>query len=88
MAFLLLGLLLLVTAVNIGCWIFVLIKMFQNESPLYGVFGIICGIYALVWGWQNADKLNIRNVMMIWTACVIIGIALNLASGAMGLGAQ
>jgi hypothetical protein len=88
MAFLFIGLALLTSLVSIGCWIFVLVKMFQNETPMYGIFGIICGLYALVWGWQNADKLNIRNIMMIWTACVILGIILNVAGNVLLAGSR
>ena len=35
---------------SLACWIMVLIKLFKAEGPLYGILGIICGLYALVWG--------------------------------------
>ena len=74
---------LLAVIVGIGtlvCWIMVLIKIFKTEGPLYGILGIICSLYALVWGWMNADKQNIRQLMMIWTALVVIGLALNFGT--------
>lgn len=61
---------LLAVVIGLGslvCWIMVLIKLFKAEGPLYGILGIICGLYALVWGWMNADKQNIRQLMMIWS---------------------
>ena len=59
----------------------VLIKLFQNEGPLWGILGIICGIYTLVWGWMNADKLNIRKIMMIWTILIVAQIILYFLVG-------
>ncbi|MDX2035001.1 MAG: hypothetical protein SF339_30275 [Blastocatellia bacterium] len=64
--------------VSIVCWILVLIKMFTHEGPLYGILGIICSIYALIWGWMNADRYNIRNIVTIWTVAAIGGLVLNL----------
>ena len=65
---------------SLACWIMVLIKLFKAEGPLYGILGIICGLYALVWGWMNADKQNIRQLMMIWTALFILGLVINFGS--------
>lgn len=64
--------------VNIVCWIMVLIKMFQSEGPLHGIIGIICGIYALIWGWMNADQHNLRKIVQIWTACIVGSILINV----------
>jgi hypothetical protein len=66
---------------SIVCFIIVLIKLFQQEGALYGVLGLICGIYTLIWGWQNADKLRIRNVMLIWS--ILIGLSIVLRIGLM-----
>ncbi len=74
---------LLAVVIGLGslvCWIMVLIKLFKAEGPLYGILGIICGLYALVWGWMNADKQNIRQLMMIWTALFILGLVINFGS--------
>lgn len=77
---------LLSVAIGIGsiiCWVMVLIKLFQNEGPLWGILGIICALYALIWGWMNADKYNLRKIVMIWTALAVVGIVLNLLVGGM-----
>ncbi|HEX8068529.1 MAG TPA: hypothetical protein VF546_01170 [Pyrinomonadaceae bacterium] len=64
-------------------FIIVLIKLFQNEGALKGILGLICSIYTFIWGWMNAGRLNIRNLMLIWTALIILGIVLNLLGGGM-----
>ncbi|HVF57691.1 MAG TPA: hypothetical protein VM934_16170 [Pyrinomonadaceae bacterium] len=69
--------------VNIIVFIIVLIKLFQNEGALKGILGLICSLYTFIWGWMNASRLGIRNIMLIWTALIILGIILNVAGGAM-----
>ena len=44
-------------AVSIVCWIMVLIKMF-NVSVLQGIFGIICGLWAFIWGSSVKNSTN------------------------------
>jgi hypothetical protein len=63
------------------CFIIVLIKLFQNEGALKGILGLICGLYTFIWGWMNSTRLNLRNIMMIWTLLIIIQIVLNFAFG-------
>jgi len=54
------------------CAIIVLIKLFQNEGALKGILGLICGLYTFIWGWMNATKLGIKNIMIIWTLLLIV----------------
>jgi hypothetical protein len=80
---------LLAILVGIGslvCFIIVLIKLFQNEGVLKGILGLICSLYTFIWGWMNADRLNIKSLMMIWTALLLGSIVLNVAASAMGAG--
>ena len=64
------------------CWIIVLIKQFQDAGAVNGIIGIVtCGIWTLIWGWMNATRLNIKNIMMIWTLVLIVCIILNIMSG-------
>ena len=66
------------------CFIIVLIKQFQDGGALHGIIGIItCGIWTFIWGWINSGKLNIRNIMLIWTLLWIVAIILNTMSGAL-----
>ena len=64
------------------CFIIVLIKQFQQGSVVHGIIGIItCGIWTFIWGWMNAGRLNIKNIMMIWTLLIVVGIILNVLGG-------
>ncbi len=64
------------------CFIIVLIKQFQQGSVVHGIIGIItCGIWTFIWGWMNAGRLNIKNIMMIWTLLIVLGIILNVLGG-------
>ncbi len=62
--------------------ILVVVKMFQNAGALHGILGIICGLYAYIWGWMNSSKYGIRNLMLIWTVLIILIIILNVVFGA------
>lgn len=65
--------------VSLGCLIFVLTKLFPAKGPGWGIFGIICGIYTFIWGWQNANNYeNMRNVMIVWTVAIVLGIIFNM----------
>ena len=60
-------------------FVLVLIKQFKTAGPIHGIIGIItCSLWTFIWGWLNAGKLNIRNLMIIWTvviiACITVGI--------------
>jgi hypothetical protein len=62
------------------CWIIVLTKLFPQEGVGMGILGIICGLYAFIWGWQNKDQHNIQNVMTVWSISIVLGIILNVAT--------
>ena len=64
------------------CWIMTLVQMFQKDSVLKGILGIICGLWAFVWGWMKAEETGQKNVMIIWSVCILIGIVANLMGGA------
>ena len=68
--------------VSFVCFIIVLIKQFQNAGVVHGIIGIVtCGIWTFIWGWMNAGKLTIKNLMMIWTLLFVVCIILNVLSG-------
>ncbi len=69
---------LLVGLASFVCLILVLMKMYPEEGALKTILGFICGLYALIWGWQNADRLNLKPLMQIWTGLVILSIILNV----------
>ena len=63
------------------CFIMVLIKLFQENGVLHGILGLICGLYTFIWGWINASRLNIKNIMMIWSLLIILSIIVNVMNG-------
>ena len=63
------------------CFIIVLIKLFQEQGALHGILGLICALYTFIWGWINASRLNLRNIMLIWTLLIILSIIVNVMSG-------
>jgi hypothetical protein len=64
------------------CWIIVLIKQFQTAGAVHGIIGIVtCGIWTFIWGWMNAGKLGIKNIMLIWTLCWVVAFICNIAGG-------
>ena len=79
------GILALLTGLGyLVCWIIVLIKQFQDAGVVHGIIGIItCGIWTFIWGWMNASRLNLRNIMLIWTLMIIIRCVLYFAIGGM-----
>ena len=70
----------LVTVGCVVCWVIVLTKLFPTEGALKGVLGIICGLYAFIWGWQNKDRFSLGPVMMAWTALILVNIALSVVA--------
>ena len=76
-------LLLLVELGVLVCFVIVLIKQFQNAGAVHGIIGIItCTIWTFIWGWMNATKLNIRNVMLAWTGLILLCIVFQFVFGA------
>ncbi|OLE55692.1 MAG: hypothetical protein AUG51_01795 [Acidobacteria bacterium 13_1_20CM_3_53_8] len=63
------------------CQIIVLIKMFKDAGPVQGIIGLVCGIWAYIWGWMNSGRLGIRNIMMIWTVLLILFLVCYLIGG-------
>ena len=73
----------IVAIANLVLLIMVLIKLYQEKGVLHGILGLICGLYTFIWGWMNVTRLNIKNIMMAWTACIVLWLILYGASAAM-----
>lgn len=82
MATLLSLLVVLASLANLVLFILVLIKLFQKEGTLKGILGLICSLYTFIWGWIKHKELQITNIMIGWTACIIITIILQLMAQA------
>jgi hypothetical protein len=61
------------------CWIIVLINMFKT-SVVQGILGLICGLWAFIWGWMHASG-SLRNVMLIWTILLVASLVLGFTVG-------
>lgn len=89
-----LGLAGVVGLINLVCFVMVLIELFKREGAGKGILGLVCGIYTFFWGWQNASSLDMqaqsqggspkyRTIMMVWTACLVGNIILNIVARTM-----
>ena len=74
------------------CYIIVVVKMFQNGQTGLGIASIVtlcCAgigyIIALVVGWQNADRWGIRQLMLVYSISLALGIVLGGLGQAMGV---
>ncbi len=80
-------LLLLLIGIGLGslaCWIITLVRIFQSDNGIvHGIIGIICSLWAFIYGWMKADEMGNRQVMIIWTILIIAGIALNILTSVM-----
>ncbi len=71
---------------SLVCLILVLIKMFPAEGVLKGILAIICSLYAFIWGWINAGRFNMRNIMLAWTGFIVLSIIGGVIVSAAGVG--
>ncbi len=77
------GLIALVAAItSLVCLVIVLTKLFPDKGVGWGIFGIFCGIYTFIWGWQNAETYNIKTVMIVWTAAFAANVLLRVLAPA------
>lgn len=73
----------------IVCYILVVVKMFQNGKAALGIVTLVltfctCGIgglIAFIYGWMKATEWNLKNVMLIWTAAIIVAFVTGLMGG-------
>jgi len=63
---------------SIVCFVIVLIKLFSSEGIWMGLLGLICGLYALYWGYKNREKHNLQNVVTIWAILIALSVLINL----------
>jgi hypothetical protein len=75
----LLGILAIIVGIgSLVCWILTLIKIFKAGEIVHGIIGIICPLWAFIYGWMKATAYNHKNVMMIWSVLIVINIVLNI----------
>ncbi len=75
----LIGLSGIIGLVSLGCWIFTIVRAFQAGDTTSGIL-CICPLIGLIIGWMNHTAWNHTKVMMIWTACVIFNILMQVVA--------
>jgi len=70
------------TIVSLVCWIKVLIVLFKKAGVGLGILGIICGLFAFIWGWMKHKENGLTKVMTVWTITIVIMIPVNFMSTA------
>lgn len=68
--------------VSLVCWIMILVRIFKENVGL-GILGIICGLFAFIYGWVKVKEYDAKNIMLAWTIAWIVAIIAN----ALGAGA-
>lgn len=81
--------------VSLICYIFVVVKMFQEGDTVMGIICavgfFVCGVgvlVAFVYGWMKSSVWELKPVMLAWTGFWIAGFILNVIAGTMGAGAS
>jgi hypothetical protein len=64
------------------CWIMVIVKIFQEGSVGLGILAIICPLFAFIYGWMKVNEYGIRNIMLVWSACIVLGLIINVSQAA------
>ncbi len=68
---------------SLVCWIMILVKMFKNGETVLGIVSIFCAIVGYIMGWVKSSEWNTKQIMLIWTACIVVGIIANVVAGGM-----
>ena len=63
---------------SLACWIMVLVKIFP-ESVGLGILGIVCPLFAFIYGWNKSAQWGIQKLMTIWSVLVVAGIIVRFA---------
>jgi hypothetical protein len=64
---------------NLGCTIYVVVKLYQAKGIFHALIGFFCcQLYPFIWGWLRAADLNITDIMVFWSATILMGIVLQV----------
>lgn len=64
----------LLSAGSLVCWIIVLVQIFKRAGVGLGILGILCSLFAFIYGWVKAKEWGIQKLMIVWTILVVIGL--------------
>jgi hypothetical protein len=71
--------------VSFVCWIMTLIKIFKSNVGL-GILGIVCGLFAFIYGWVKTEEYQNKKVMIVWSAAFLFSLLLNIVAAVLGVG--
>jgi hypothetical protein len=69
---------------SLVCFVLVVVEMFKREQTGLGIACIVLifcgigGIIAFVYGWIKANEWGLQKIMLAWTVCLVVGIAVNV----------
>jgi hypothetical protein len=79
--------------VQLVCQIIVIVKMFQKDETGLGIACAILsvctgigGLIAFIYGWVKSSEWQLKKVMVIWTVCFALTMALALVAVAAMVG--
>jgi hypothetical protein len=83
------GIFFILVIIAFVCWLKVLIALFKKEGAGLGILGILCSIYAFIWGWMKSTELGLKKTMVWWTIAIVamIGVWFVAIAGAVGMAA-
>ena len=78
------GFALIVGLVSLVCWIWTIVRAFQEGETASGILSI-CPLVGFIIGRINSGSWNHTKVMIVWSICIVINILLNVAlAGVLG----
>jgi hypothetical protein len=71
---------------NLGCLVYVLIKMYAEKGLFHVLIGFFCcQLYPFIWGWLNAARFRMYDVMIFWTVITVLSVVLQFLLRAYGV---
>ncbi|MCX6069607.1 MAG: hypothetical protein NTU91_01930 [Chloroflexi bacterium] len=61
----------IVALLSAACFIYVLSKLAQDKGAGHAVLGFLFPFYPFFWGWRNAGRLEMLDIMGFWTVITI-----------------
>ena len=62
----------LLNLASLVCLIVLLVHLAREKGAGHGLLGFLFPPYAFFWGWLNAGRLQILDIMAFWTAVMIL----------------
>lgn len=62
-----------------GFSIFIFYQQYTHQSILHALLGFFIPIYGYIWGWLNARRLDMMDIMVFWTVFTLLAIIFPIA---------